>query len=186
MEIGDSGVEQEITLDDTKENLVSEQAVTAGDEPAKDNWAYKIQAPDGRIIFIPSGVPFAPELRDANGNPLDDSVRVLFQKCDSQGNPMSEYVLNELLGRFNYEQMRTDSDYFRRTQKDLMLDEREMAKIFLSIPSGSEDFAPAESRLTIGDDTSDFGTPVEVINHGDLSSQETAAVKAASQQSGGN
>lgn len=184
MQIGGRGVEQEITLDDTKEKLVESQNVTAGDTPAKDNWAYKIESPEGRIIFVPSGVPFAPELREANGDRLDDSTRVLFQKCDSQGNPLAQYVLNSLLGRFDYEKMRTDSKYFRRTQKDLMLDEREKAKIFLAIPEGAGDFSADESTLTIGDDTSDFGTPVEIIEHNDLSSGETNAVKAASQKGG--
>lgn len=184
MQIGGRGVEQEITLDDTKDQLVEAQDVPAGETPAKDNWAYRIEAPDGRIIFAPAGVPFAPELRDANGNKLDGSTRVLFQKCDSQGNPLSEYIINVLLNRFDYEKMRTDSKYFRRTQKDLMLDEREIAKIFLAIPEGANDFSAADSRLTIGDDTSDFGTPVEVIEHSDLSGQESQAVKAASQKGG--
>lgn len=180
---GSTGVEQATTLHDGHK-FVEKQAVTAGDAPAKDNWAYKIKGPDGYVIFVERGTQISPEFRDANGDKLDGSTRVLFQKCDRQGNPLSEYVINELLSRWNYEKMRTDPDYQRKTQKDLMLDEREIAKIFLDIPAGATDFDPAQSNLLVGDDTSDFGTPVEIIDHSDLSEQETQAVKAASQRGG--
>jgi len=80
--------------------------------------------------------------------------------------------------------MRTDPDYFRKTDRDLMLDEREIAKVFVEIPSGANGFDADQSRLTIGDSTSDFGTPVEMVDHNDLSTAETAAVKQAN--TGGN
>lgn len=183
MQIGGTAVEQEITLHDDLA-FVSKQDVTAGDAPAKDNWAYKLEGPEGYVVFVSAGTEFAPEFRDANGNKIDSSSRVIFQKCDKQGNPISEYVLNELLGRFNYEKMRNDPDYFRRTKRDLMLDEREIAKIFVDIPSGTANFSASDSRLTVGDDTSDFGTPVEIIDHDNLSNQESQAVKTASQRGG--
>lgn len=183
VDIGGTAVEQEITLHDGLP-FVSKQDVAAGDTPAKDNWAYKIDGPEGYVLFVQAGTEFAPEFRDVNGDPVDKSARVIFQKCDKQGNPISEFILNELLGRFNYEKMRNDPDYFRRTRRDLMLDEREIAKIFVDIPSGSNGFDAASSRLTIGDDTSDFGTPVEIIDHDDMSAQESEAVKAASQRGG--
>lgn len=183
MRIGSSGVEKEITLHDDL-SFVSKQDVTAGEAPAKDNWAYKIKGPEGFVLFVQGGIEFAPEFRDSNGNKIDDSARVIVQKCDKQGNPLSEFVLNELIGKFNYTKMRNDPDYFRKTARDLMLDEREIAKIFVEIPSGANNFSASDSRLTIGDDTSDFGTPVEIVDHDELSTQETSAVKAASQRGG--
>lgn len=181
MQIGSPGVEKEIALHDGLD-FVEKQDVPAGASSTKDNWAYRIEGPEGYVVFVQGGTEFAPEFRDSSGNRLDDSTRVIFQKCDKQGNPISEYVLNELLGRWNYAKMRNDPDYFRTTARDLMLDEREIAKIFVEIPSGSNDFSAGESRLTVGDDTSDFGTPVEIVDHDDLSGNETQAVKAASQR----
>lgn len=182
-EVGGTGVEKEVTLHDGLD-FVEKQDVSAGDTPAKDNWAYRLKGMDGYIVFIQEGTEFAPEFRDSNGNKLDDSTRVLFQKCNKQGDPLSEYVINEMLGRWDYEKFRTDPDYFRYTQRDLMLDEREIAKIFLDIPSSGNDFSASDSRLTVGDDTSDFGTPVEIVDHDDLSEQESQAVKQASQVGG--
>ena len=185
MQIGSTAVEKEISLHDGHP-FIEKQDVAAGESASKDNWAYKIKGPEGYVIFVVAGTVFAPEFRDSNGDPLDDSTRVIWQKCDKQGNPISEFVINELLGRFNFEKMRNDPDYFRKTQRDLMLDEREIAKIYAEIPSGATGFNAAQSRLTVGDDTSDFAEPVEIIDHDDMSSQETQAVKAASQRGGGN
>lgn len=183
MRIGGTGVEKQVTLHDDLD-FVEKQDVAAGDTPAKDNWAYRLKGPEGYIVFIQGGTEFAPEFRDVNGDKLDDSARVLFQKCNKQGDPLSEFIINEMLGKWNYEKMRTDPDYFRYTQRDLMLDEREIAKIFIDIPSSATGFSASDSRLTVGDDTSDFGTPVEIIDHDDLSDQETQAAKAASQRGG--
>ena len=187
MRYGSTSVEKQIPLTNDLD-FVDSQDVTAGESPAKDNYAYRFKGPEGYVVFVQGGTEFAPEFRDANGDKLDGSTRVIWQKCDKQGNPISEFIINEQLDRWNYEKMRTDPDYFRYTQRDLMLDEREIAKIFLEIPSGSNDFSASDSRLTVGDVTSDFGTPVEMIDHDDLSGQETQAVKAASQVSnnGGN
>jgi len=177
-------VEQEITLHDNL-GFVEKQDVDPGTTPTRDNWAYRIEGPEGYIVFIQANTVFAPEFYDSNGDPLDESTRIRFQKCDKQGNPLSEYVLSELIGRWNYTKMRTDPEYFRKTRRDLILDEREIAKIFVEIPEGATGFSAAQSRLTIGDNTSDFGTPVEIVNHDDLSGEESAAVKMASQRNGG-
>ena len=181
--VRDSGVEQEITLHDGLQ-FVESQDVPAGASTTRDNWAYRITGPEGYIIFVQARTIFAPEFRDSSGDPLDDSTRVIFQKCDKQGNPLSEFVLEDLLGGWDYERMRTDPDYFRKTTRDLMLDEREIAKIFVDIPSGSNDFSADQSRLTVGDDTSDFGTPVEIVDHDELTAEESAAVKRANTTGG--
>lgn len=184
MEYGNAGVEQQIPFSDDLD-FVDAQTVAAGEAPAKDNYAYRVKGPEGYVVFIQAGTEIAPELRDSAGNKLDGSTRVLFQKCTKQGNPIDEFVLNQSLDAFDYEKMRVDPDFFNYTSKDLMLDEREIVKIFLEIPSGANDFDPAKSRLTIGNTTSDYGTPVEIIDHDDLSDQESQAVKAASQRSNG-
>lgn len=182
MRIGETAAEQEVTLFDGM-SFIESQAVAASD----DTWGYRITGPEDRVIFIDAGTEVAPELRDSNGDPLDDSTRVIIQKCNKQGDAIGDAIaLSELLGKFDYEQFRTDEDYTRSTSKALMIDEHEIVKVFVDVPEGANAFDPAQSTLTIGDDTSDFGTPVEIVDHSDLSSEESAAVKAASQRGGGN
>lgn len=182
MEIGSQSIEKEITLDDTKP-FVEKQDVPAADT---NTFAYKVEGPDGYVIGIDAGTIVAPEFRDVDGDKLDSSTRVTIQKCDKQGNPIgSGVVFSETLGAYNYTKMRTDPDYFRKSQQDLMVDEREIVKVFVDVPAGQPGFSAANSRLTIGDDTSDFGTAVEIVDHDDLSGQQTQAVKSASQAAGG-
>lgn len=177
MEIGSKAVEKEITLDDSKPFL-SKQDVPAGDT---NTHAYILEGADGYVIGIPSGTIVAPEFRDVNGDKLDPSTRVTIQACDKQGNPIgSGVVFSETLDAFRYDKMRTDPDYFRKTQATLMVDEREIVKVFVDIPDGANGFSASESRLTIGDDTSDFANPVEIVDHDDLSGNQSQAVKDAS------
>lgn len=182
MQIGSQAVEKEITLDDTKPFL-SKQDVPAGDT---NTAAYTLEGPDGYVIGIPAGTIVAPEFRDANGDKLDPSTRVTIQACDKQGNPVgSGVVFTETLDAFRYDKMRTDPDYFRKTSGALMVDEREIVKVFVDVPAGANGFSASDSRLTLGDDTSDFATPVEIVDHDDLSGQQSQAVKAASRAAGG-
>lgn len=171
-----------ISIDDDK-GFVDSQDVAPGESHVE---GYTITGPDGHVIGIEAGTPVALEFRDSNGDPLDDSTRVTIQKANRQGNPIGGgIVFSELLSRFDYSKMRTDPDFFRHTSRDLMIDEYEEVHIYLDIPTGANDFDASESRITIGDETSDFGKPVEIVEHDDLSEQESAAVKAAS-QNGGN
>ena len=179
MQLGGAAVEQEVSLHDDLA-FVEKQDVAA-DDPATP--AYTIEGPDGYVIGVDAGTPIAPEFRDANGAKLDGSTRVTVQKCDRQGNPLGDgIVFNDSLGRFDYVKMRNDPDFFRKTTKALMIDEREIVKVFVDIPAGANGFDAGLSRLSIGDDTSDFGKPVEIIDHDDLTAAETQAVKAASQR----
>lgn len=182
-EIGNTSGEQNIALHDDLAFI--EVQDVAADDP--NTAAYTIEGPDSYVIGVDSGTPVAPEFRDVDGNKLDDSTQVTIQKCDKQGNPLGDgIVFNDHLGRFSYPDMRNDPDYFRSTTKALMVDEREIVKIFVDIPAGSTGFDANQSRVSIGDTTSDFGAPVEIIDHDDLSGEESQAVKMASQQSGGN
>lgn len=170
-----------ISIDDTKP-FVEKSDVQPGESNVA---AYEITGPDGYVIGVEEGTPVAPEFRDADGNALDGSTRVTIQKCDKQGNPIgSGIVFSELLSRFDFAKMRTDPDYFRRTDRDLMIDEKEIVKVFLEIPENAEGFSAEQSTLTVGDETSDFGRPVEIVDHDGLSPEQSAAVKAASQNGG--
>lgn len=183
MQIGGHGVEQEIMLTPDKPFINEENQVTPGDTNTP---AYHFKGQEGYVLFIPAGTLFAPILQDVNGELLDGSTRIIFQKMNKQGDKLGNgVVLNELFGKFDTEKFRNDPEYMRYTQDDLMLDERERAGIFLDIPEGAETFDPDNSHLSIGDTTSEMRTPVEVIDHDDLSPEEQAAVKRAS-QNGGN
>ncbi|AGC65545.1 head protein [Haloarcula hispanica virus PH1] len=180
--IGNLSAEKQISVYDGQP-FVDEQDVPADDPNTP---ALTIEGPDGYVIAVDAGTPIAPEFRDSNGNKLDPSTRVIVQKCDRQGNPLGDgIVFNDTLGRFDYEQMRTDPDFMRKTAKSLMIDEREIVKVFVDIPAGANGYDADKSRLTLGDDTSDFGKAVEIVDHDELSSAETRAVKAASQRSAG-
>lgn len=180
--IGNTSGESQIALHDDLQ-FIESQDVAAGESSTA---AYTIEGPDGYLIGVDSGTPLAPEFRDANGDKLDPSTQITIQKADKQGNPLGDgIVFNDQLGRFDYTKMRTDPDYFRSTNKPLMIDEREIVKVFVAIPDGANGFDASNSRLTIGDTTSDYGAPVEIVDHDDLSGEELQAVKMASQQSSG-
>jgi len=178
-QIGSNSAEKQISLYDGQP-FISEQDVAANDPNTP---AYEITGPDNYVIAVDAGTPIAPEFRDSNGNKLDPSTRVVVQKCDRQGNPLGDGIIfNDTLGRFNYAKMRSDPDYMRKTSKSLMIDEKEIVKVFVEIPSGANGLDAAQSRLTIGDDTSDFGKAVGIVEHSDLSPAERQAVRQASQQ----
>ncbi|WP_142857875.1 hypothetical protein [Salinigranum halophilum] len=181
MEIANQAVEKELTIDDSKP-FVTKQDVAAADSETP---AYEIKGPRGYVVGIPVGANFAPEFRDSAGAPIDPSARVTLQKCDRQGNRLGgKIAITDLLSSFDYEQMRTDPDYFRKVTKPLMIDEDELVRCFIDIPAGSNGFSASESRLTIGDDTSDFGVPAEIVSHSDLTTEESKAVKRASTRGG--
>jgi hypothetical protein len=180
--IGNTPTEQQLSLD-ARLPFVDEQDVAAAQPQTP---AYTIEGPKGYLVSVDEGTPVAPEFRDSSGNKLDPATTVTIQKCDKQGNLLGDgIVFSDTLGRFRYKDMRSDPDYMRKTQKPLMVDEREIVKVLVDIPSGSNGFDAGNSRITIGDDTSDFGRPVEIVDHDDLTPAESQAVKAASQQSGG-
>jgi hypothetical protein len=60
--VRDQAVEREITLHDNL-GFVEKQDVAAGESPIKNNWAYRIEGPEGYVIFIQAMTVFAPEFR---------------------------------------------------------------------------------------------------------------------------
>lgn len=159
-------------------SFVSSQATAPGETHTP---AYTVSGEDGYVIGVEANTPIAPELRDSNGDKLDDSTRVIFQKADPQGNPLGNAIVFEAnLGQFDYEKFRSDPDYFVTTKKPLLLDERESLHIYLDIPTGSNGFDPATSRLTIGDAATQTGKPVYVRDKNSLSQNQRQAVDQAS------
>ena len=158
--------------------FVEKQAVTAGERHVP---AYKIEGPDNYVLGVESNTPLAPEFRDADGNKLDPSAMVILQKADPQGNPLGNAIVFEHnLDAFDYERMRSDPRFFKHTQKSLLIDEREFLYVFVHIPAGAEDFDPAMSRLTIGDNVTQTGKAVFIRKKDSLSDVQRQAVSNAS------
>lgn len=180
---GQSGAEKEVILTPDMPFINETNTVQPGDDSTP---AYHFKGQEGYVLFVPAGTLFAPELRAADGTPLDGSTRIVMQKLNKQGDKLGNgVVLNDLWNKYDTEKFRNDPEFMRYTQSDLMLAERERAAIFLDIPEGASAFDPDASNLSIGDTTSEFRTPVEIVDQDKLSPEETAAVKQASQANGG-
>ena len=160
------------------QGFVEKQTVEPGD---KYTPAYIVEGGENRVIGIESNTPVAPEFRDADGQKLDASARVVFQKADPEGNPLGNAITFEAnLGQFDYPKMRSDEDYFKTTNKGIIIDEREFLHIYVKIPEGTEAFDPANSRLTIGDNVTRTGKPVFIRKKDSLSEEQRMAVDQAS------
>lgn len=125
-----------------------------------DNVAYTLRCPKGKVVAIESGTAFAAELRDFEGDPLPDDTRVIVQKADKFGNPLSGGVIfNDILARFDYQRMRSDPDYFRTTHTDLLLQPDEYLDIRLELTQGAQQgFCPELSSFSF-DGWGDGGHP---------------------------
>lgn len=166
-------------------NFVEAQDVEPGSryEPA-----YIIEGAEDKVIGIEKNTPFAPEFRGPSGEKIDSSSRVVLQKADPQGNALGNaIVLDANIDQFNYEKMRSDPDYFKTTQKGLVIDEREFLYVFVYIPSGADEgFSASQSRITLGDNVTRTGKPVFVRDKQQLSQAQRQAVNQASTSNGGN
>lgn len=179
MEINQTNVEQETTLH-AGLPFIEIQDVAAGDDRTA---CVEITGPEGYLIAIDAGTNIAPEFRDANGEKLDGSTQVTLHKCTKQGDPLpGGQAFSDTLNRFNYSKMRVEPDYFRYIQEELMIAEREIVKMFVDIPDSAEGFSADQSRIHIGDDTSDFGVPVSILDTDNLTPEEKAAVDMAAQR----
>ncbi len=170
--------EGEISIDDDKK-FVEGQDVPA-DSP--DTEAYVIEGVDNKVITILEGTVVAPEFRDANGDKLDKDTRVIIQKADKRGNRLGGFIVfNGTLGNFDYDKMRLDPDFMRHTKQTVVLKEKQQLHVYLEIPAGANGFDKKKSRLTIGDETSDFGEPVEIVNWDSLGKPEQQVVNSMTQ-----
>lgn len=161
-------------------SFVTKQNVTPG-EPNKP--AYIVEGKTNYVLGIEMNTPFAPEFIDINGNKLDESSRLVFQKADPQGNPLGNAIIAEAnLGQFNYAKMRSDPEFYKTTNKSLLLDEREFLHVYIDIPSGAANFDASQSRLTIGDAVTQTGKPVFIRRKSSLGAAQQSAVNQASTQ----
>ncbi|WP_049970565.1 hypothetical protein [Haladaptatus cibarius] len=170
--------EGEISIDQDKK-FVTAQNVTAA---SPDTPAYVIEGVDNKVITILAGTVVAPELRDSNGEKLDKDTRVIIQKADKRGNRLGGFIVfNGTLANFDYDQMRLDPDLMRHTKQTVVLKEKQQLHVYVEIPEGANGLDEQMSRLTIGDETSDFGEPVEIVNWDSLGAPEQQAVNAMTQ-----
>lgn len=148
--------------------------------------AYVIEGAEDKVIGVERNTPFAPEFRDADGNKLDGSTRVVAQKADPQGNALGNaIILDANLDQFVYESMRSDPDFFKTTSKGLIIDEREFLHIYVRVPEGaSAGFDAEQSRLTIGDNVTRTGKPVFIRDKQVLTPEQQEAVEQASTSNG--
>jgi hypothetical protein len=158
-------------------DFVSKQDVAPGET---NKPAYTLRGPRNYVVGIEADTPIAPELRQANGEKLDPSTQIVLQKADVQGNPLGNaIILQHNLGAWNYEKMRSDPQYFKYTNKPLLLREREYLYVYLDIPSGSADFDASSSYLTIGDNVTQTGKPVYIRHERNMSEKEKDLVNNA-------
>lgn len=157
-----------------RQEFVSKQDVSPAEEHVP---AYTVEGPDNHVIGIEPQTPVSFEFRDSNGDPLDESTMVKLQKADVQGNPIgSAIIFNHNLGAFEYEKMRSDPQYYKYTNKPLLLREREFLYVFVDVPTGENGLDASMSRLTIGDNVTQTGKPVYIRHMDTLSRGEAQAL----------
>lgn len=158
-----------------RQQFVDKQDVAVGETHVP---AYTVEGPDNHVIGIEPQTPVSFEFRDSTGAKLDESTMVTLQKADIQGNPIgSAIIFNHNLGAFDYEKMRSDPQYYKYTNKPLLLREREFLYVFVDIPSGATDFDASMSRLTIGDNVTATGKPVYIRHMDSLSPEDRRALR---------
>jgi len=168
--------EDPIQIHDTLD-FVSKQDVSPGQRQTP---AYTIRGPRNYVVGIEQDTPVAPEFRTSTGDRIDTSSQIILQKGDVQGNPLGNaIILEHSMGTWDYEQMRSDPQYFKYTTKPLLLREREYLFVYLDIPTGSDDFSASDSTLTIGDNVTQTGKPVFIRHEDDMSAEEQALVQEA-------
>jgi len=168
--------EDPIRIHDNQE-FVEKQDVS----PGQDNVpAYTIRGPRNHVIAIEQETPLAPELRDSNGEPVDASTQIVLQKADIQGNPLGNAIIfQHNADAFDYEEMRSDPQYFKYTNKSLLLREREYLYVYARIPEGANAVSASQSRLTIGDNVTQTGKPAYIRHMDDMTEEEKKLVKEA-------
>lgn len=176
MQMSQSSGEEPITISDDKE-FVTKQDVAAGTRGA----AYTIETPSDYVVGVDAGTVFAPFFVDAAGEKMDPSTTIIAQKADPQGNPLGNAIIFEdTVSVFNYEKMRSDTDYFRYTHKPLLLDEREFLHINVDVPAAAPGFDATNSRLTIGDKSTRKNQPAYIREKNSLSGQQSDAISQVS------
>lgn len=158
-------------------DFVTKQDVSPGETNVP---VYQVRGPRNHVIAIEQETPLAPELRDSSGTPIDNSTQIVLQKADIQGNPLGNAIIFETnMGTFDYEKFRSDPQYFKYTEKPLLLKPREYLNVYVDIPSGANAVSASDSRLTIGDNVTQTGKPVFIRHLDSMSSEEKQMVQQA-------
>lgn len=158
-------------------DFVSKQDVAPGEDNVP---AYTLRGPRNYVVGIEQETPVAPEFREASGDPVDTSAQLVMQKADVQGNPLGNSIIfQHNMGTFDYEEMRSDPQYFKYTNKPLLLKPREYLYVYLRLPSGANNFSASDSRLTIGDNVTQTGKPVYIRHMDDMSGEEKKLIDRA-------
>lgn len=157
--------------------FVEKQSVS----PGQDNVpAYTIRGPRNYVIGIEKETPIAPEFRTADGSPVDGSAQLVMQKADVQGNPLGNAIIfQHNMDAFDYEEMRSDPEFFKYTNKPLLLKPREYLYVYVRLPNGADDFDSSQSRLTMGDNVTQTGKPVYIRHENDMSDEEKKLIDRA-------
>lgn len=162
--------------------FVEKQDVAAGNDEV---YAYRIECPENYGIAIPRGTPVAPRFVDASGEKLDPATILTIQKFTTEGYPIADGIIfNDTLDTFDYEEMRLEPEKMRRTKKPVALDERESLHVLLSIPTGSPDFDASNSHLTVGEDATSVGKPVNVKKKSEMGTREQQVLEQSSSNGG--
>lgn len=142
--------------------------------PAQENVpAYTLRGPRNYVIGVEEETPAAPEFRQADGTPIDGSTQITFQKADVQGNPLGNAIVFQTnMSSFDFEEMRSDPQYYKYTNKPLLLKPREYLYVYLDLPDGAGEFDASSSRLTVGDNVTQTGKPVYIRHLDDMGEDE--------------
>lgn len=158
--------------------FVDSQQIAPGET---EKYAYRITAPDDYVVAIEQGTAVSPRFVNVNGEKIDPATMITLQKHTVEGLPLADgIVFDESFDAFDYEEMRNEPAKQRKTTGAVVLDERESLYVLLSIPSGSADFDPSGSQLTIGEDTASIGKPVAIKPKSDISGQQQSLVNRTS------
>lgn len=166
--------DHDITLDDQKGFVESQDVgVAETNEPA-----YTATIPQDYVLAIDRGTMVAPEFRNAAGDKLDDSTRVIVMKADRRGNKLSEGILFDgRLDQFDYEQMRNDESFIRETQRGAVLNEHEQLHVYCVTPEGADTIDSTNSRFTLGDASTSLSKAVTVKEKSSLPAEHRAAIE---------
>lgn len=154
--------ESQVTVSESDE-FVAQETPDGMTKPA-----YRITVPEEYVITFRQGTLIAPEFRDASGNKLDDSTRVVVQIAGRRGDAIGGAVLFDgVLSNFNYTEMLSDQDFVQTLNETGVLDEREQLHVYVDEPNG-QNFDHGASNLNIGDSTGSVALPVSIANRKEL------------------
>lgn len=163
--------ESDVTVSE-RDDFVSQETPDGMVKPA-----YRITVPEDYVFTFRQGSLIAPEFRDASGNKLDDSTRVVLQVAGRRGQKIGgAVVFDGNLGSFRYQAMLNDEDFIQTLDETAVLDEREQLHVYVDEPNG-QNFDHGASNLNIGDSTGSMALPVNIANRKELPDNVVDAIE---------